>query len=564
MDDIRKILSRRQARPSPEIEVMPDPLLADLEARWRKEVARTRLPGKWAARTIAQLVGLQSSAFLLLLGGAAGSLKTSTLLINAAKYRDNKNMRSYFFRRTYPELSGGGSAIDQSLQFFPGTGATYNDSKHKWVWPSGAELYFRHCQHEKDIYAHQSSAFSNLSVDESTHWPEKMLRYLISRVRSADPSIDPEARLGTNPGGVGHSYHKKMFFGDVCPHCHPTQAPPQAALRFDARWPSDNTPLSADGIDRSVSYILSYVTDHDLLGEEYIANLKMQSAATAKGLLEGCWDIFEGQFFDCLRPSMIESIKRIKPEWWWPRWIASDYGFSVSITAALLFLHQPPCAEWPRGRVIIADEMGCQETAKEFARVILNRWVLDTNGRPVELRWKPWYLSPDSWAEKGTEDQRARPDSIGAQMNEVLGKHGHRFNRANNDRTGGALKLYTGLDEGELVICAECQETVKAFQSRIHDPEKPNDVLKVQGDPLDDYYDGARYGYMSFETHRQPEEPMNLRVALELGKLWQQDPTSAMIRTHEIIERERNHGRPTYYGGNARRRMLEAQKKRWP
>jgi hypothetical protein len=564
MDNIRKILSRRQERQFSGIQVMPDPLLADLDVRWRKEEERGRLPGKWAARTIAQLAGLQSSAFLLLLGGAAGSLKTSTLLINAAKYRDNKKMRSYFFRRTYKELEGGGSAIDQSRQFFPGTGATYNDSKHAWTWPSGAELYFRHCQHEKDVYTYQSHGMTSLSVDESTHWPEKMLRYLITRVRSADPSIDPEARLGTNPGGIGHAYHKKLFFGDVCPHCHPKMAPPQAALRFDARWPSDNKPLSQDGIDRSVSYILSYVTDHDLLGEEYVANLKMQSAATAKALLEGCWDIFEGQFFDCLRPSMIISRRELKEQWWWPRWVASDYGFSISLAVAMMFLHEPASPQYPRGRVIIADEFGCQETAKRLGRLILDRWVLDRCERAIEHRWMPWYLSPDSWAEKGTEDQKARPDSIAAQLNETLRPYGHHFNRANNDRTGGALKLYSGFEEGELVLCSECTETVKAFQDRIHDPDRPNDVLKVQGDPLDDYYDTARYGYMSFETHRGVQAPTEACIAEQLGRMWKEDPTAAMIMTQQVIERERRKGQPTYYGGSMRRRLLEWQRNRGP
>jgi hypothetical protein len=149
-------------------------------------------------------------------------------------------------------------------------------------------------------------------------------------------------------------------------------------------------------------------------------------------------------------------------------------------------------------------------------------------------------------------------------MNEVLSKYGHHFNRANNDRAGGALKLYSGLDEGELVICSECQETVKAFQTRIHDPEKLNDVLKVPGDPLDDFYDGARYLYMSFETHRQPEAPMSVRVARQIGDMWQRDPTAAMIMTQEVIERERKKAKPHYYGGSMRRRMLEGQKNRQP
>jgi hypothetical protein len=96
-----------------------------------------------------------------------------------------RTMGSYFFRRTYKELEGGDGAIDQAYRIFSQTGALgYNQSTHTWHWPSGAEFYFQHAQHEKDVYPYQGRAMSFLGIDESTHWPEKMVRYLITRNRS--------------------------------------------------------------------------------------------------------------------------------------------------------------------------------------------------------------------------------------------------------------------------------------------------------------------------------------------------------------------------------------------
>jgi hypothetical protein len=294
----------------------------------------------------------------------------------------------------------------------------------------------------------------------------------------------------------------------------------------------------------------------------------MQSPATAKALLEGCWKIFEGQYFDVWEPMrglvdgkmpengckpgcgpMVMNRRDIGEQWWWPRWGSSDYGFSISVAAAHQFVHQPESSLWPRGRVFMVDEFDCQETAKNFGRLLADRWVLDEHKQRREARWMPWYLSPDSFSEEGGGD------SLAAQINEGLGKHGVRFSSANNDREGGAMKMYTGFDSGELVICANCRNTIEAIETRIHDPKRENDVLKISGDPLDDYYDSGRYGYMTWETHRGVMPPLDIRIKEKMQELWGMDPTTAMFKAAEMIEAEKKKGQPTVYGGQARSRM---------
>jgi hypothetical protein len=504
------------------------------------------------------------------------------MLVDLIQERDYPSMRSYFFRRTYAELEGGDGAIDQSHKIFSQTGATYNSSSHTWKWPSGAEFYFRHAQHEKNVYPYQGHAMSALAIDESTHWPEKMVRYLVTRSRSTDPNLKTRIRLGTNPGNIGHTWHMKLFLGGVCPHCEPQNAPPQGVLRYDGKWPSDGQKLAIDlgdgRIERlSISYILSNVRDHSLYPASYLAKLKMQSAATSKALLAGCWKIFEGQYFDLwdaqrgMRPGMDwDEAMKIAPgfgpmvvprrvlneQWWWPRWCASDYGFSISIGAAHEAVHIPPSPGWPRGRVAVVDEFGCQETAANFAKMLLERWVLDEDKKPIERRWQPWYLSPDSFSEEG------HPDTLAGQMNSVLRPYGVNFSPASNDRQGGAMKLYTGLETGELIICENCKQTIEVFESRIHDPKKENDVLKISGDPIDDIYDCVRYLYYSFETHRGVTAPVQVRIQERIEKQWKTDPTAAMFHAGKIKEEEEQRGRPSSYsGGSAARRRIEAWEK---
>jgi hypothetical protein len=246
----------------------------------------------------------------------------------------------------------------------------------------------------------------------------------------------------------------------------------------------------------------------------------------------------------------------LKEEWWWPRWVSSDYGFTISIGAAHLFLHIPQSAEWPRGRVVIADEVGMQETAGNFARELLERWVLGTDGKPIEQRWMPWYLSPDSFREIGIGF------TLAAQMNTELQKYGVQFARADNDRVGGAMKMYTGFESGELIVCEECKKTIEAIESRVHDPEKENDVFKVPGDELDDYYDSARYGAKSWETARPVKIPRDVQVAEALGDTPQTDPTRAMALYSQFVEREKEKSSGAMYGGSARQRMEQARNRR--
>ena len=56
-------------------------------------------PPGWSARTAAQKATLASPADILFFGGAAGSLKTETMLVDAARESGNPNLRAIIFRQ---------------------------------------------------------------------------------------------------------------------------------------------------------------------------------------------------------------------------------------------------------------------------------------------------------------------------------------------------------------------------------------------------------------------------------------------------------------------------------
>jgi hypothetical protein len=113
-------------------------------------------------------------------------------------------------------------------------------------------------------------------------------------------------------------------------------------------------------------------------------------------------------------------------------------------------------------------------------------------------------------------------------MNDVLEAYNLSFGKAANDREGGATRMYSAFQSGELVICAECRTTIEAVKTRLRDPKRENDVLKVLRDPRDDYYDSARYGYYSYETMNDHVPiPAEILRRERFERLRSQDPDMA-------------------------------------
>jgi hypothetical protein len=107
--------------------------------------------------------------------------------------------------------------------------------------------------------------------------------------------------------------------------------------------------------------------------------------------------------------------------------------------------------------------------------------------------------------------------------------------------------MYQMLARGQWLISDTCPQLISAIPSRVHDPKKPGDLLKVGGDPLDDVMDSARYGLYSWVT--AAEKPWEVRRSELMGqfseKLADQSlsaaerqsvATSALIRHTQMSE----------------------------
>lgn len=466
-------------------------------------------PLGWEPRSPAQKALLDSVGIVdfALFGGAAGSLKTETLLVDAAQEYQNPKLHALIVRKTYQEMTL--DIVPKSRRLYSQMGAKYNGEEHSWTWPWGATIRFGHFESMKDCGRYYGPEFSYIGFDESTFHTEEVVRWLMTtRMRSSDPSLNLRVRLTTNPGNIGAEWHKAIFMGPHCTHCKITdESRLPGKIYRNACWPSDLVPIySADGeTPMSTMFIPGRLTDHNLLAG-YANRMKGHTEKMRKCLLEGCWESFEGQFFDCWNPgtnllkwetSQNEIGLRNSLQWFHTYFASVDWGYGKSSATAHLHVKTPD------GMTYTIDEVLAKHMdAPDFAQYLRDRWCghVDENGNEREISY--WFLSPDAWQSRGMRSDSG--NSIAEQMQRASQIP---FETASNDRKAGWMSMYTQLKSGRWKICEDkCPLLIKAIQSRVHDPDKPGDIIKIAGDPLDDIADDCRYGIHSFiQTPRKPK-----------------------------------------------------------
>src|SRR5271169_108640 len=185
-----------------------------LENSVRKASGEVYPPG-WCPKTAAQKAVLESSADILFFGGAAGSLKTETMLVDAARESNNPNLRAIIFRQQFTQMT---DIIDKTFRLYSPMGAKYVGAPSwSWTFPSGARIRLAYISTDKDIWEYLGPRYSFIGFDESTFHSEYQVRNMLGRLSSTDKTLKLRMRLGSNPGSVGAAWHKAMFLRGACP-----------------------------------------------------------------------------------------------------------------------------------------------------------------------------------------------------------------------------------------------------------------------------------------------------------------------------------------------------------
>jgi phage terminase large subunit len=398
-------------------------------------------------------------------GGARGGGKShglrSIMLMRRFQYPGSTGA---IFRKTYPELEA--NHIRPIFQAYPALRAFWNESKKLLSLPNGSTLQFCHCASEADVDLYQGREFHDLAIDEAGQWTEGMFRTLLGSNRSSKPGVKARAMLTGNPGGVGHTWLKRLF----------------VERRFsDRERPKD------------YQFIRSLVDDNQALLDndpDYIHRLESEpNEAVRRAFRYGDWDIFAGQFFGEIDRD-VHFIKPFAIPSHWARSGAYDFGYN-----------HPAAFGW-----FAVDGDGNIYMYRELvqAQLRVDQFIEKIKAHPDTQALERIIAGLDCWAVKGVT-KSGIPPTIAEEFLEA----GLVLSRAITDRIQGANQVRQYLawrdrpnQKPKLFIFNTCPITFDTISRMQTDPNRIEDVLKQDssdGDPGsgDDAYDMIRYFLMS-------------------------------------------------------------------
>ncbi len=372
----------------------------------------------------------------VLFGGAAGGGKSYGQIVDALlfalKYAGSKQL---ILRRTFAELDK--SLIRTALTVYPRDIFTLNSSSHVGKFVNGSCIDFGYCATEKDVYQYQSAEYDVIRFDELTHFTQDQYIYLISRVRGAN-SFPKQIKSSTNPGGVGHTWVKERF---VDP------APPNKC--FDG----------TQGMKRI--FIPSFVDDNKFLmaaDPNYKQRLLALPENERRALLNGDWDIFEGQYFDEFNRDL-HVCKPFPIPSEWRKYRAIDYGLDML------------ACYW-----IAVDSLRNAYVYKEFCQSNLPigsaaKAILDYTADDEDIYTT--LAPPDLWN---------RSQETGKSKAFLFEDAGLRLTKSNNDRETGWLAIKELMQKDtnggcRLHIFDNCTQLIKHLPMLQRDPRKPTDTM---------------------------------------------------------------------------------------
>lgn len=191
-----------------------------------------------------------------------------------------------YFRRTTPDLE---QIKELSEQFFRAIDkyAKFNDNKGIWKFPSagGAIFQFSHLERERDKYKHKSRAYTYIAFDELTEFTESQFDYLDTRLRTADPKLEPFLQIcaASNPDGEGLLWVRERFI---------EVAKPEEVVSIETKLQDGRT------ITYEQVYIPAKLSDNPILMEsgKYEASLMNKRPEVREALLNGNWYVVAGAY----------------------------------------------------------------------------------------------------------------------------------------------------------------------------------------------------------------------------------------------------------------------------
>lgn len=395
------------------------------------------------------LVTLPDDIFEALYGGAAYGGKT-WILVMLPLFRGFYKFRSFkgiIFRRKFPDLER--EIIRLSKQYYPSTGAKYNEQKHSWEWPEfSTYMDFGHVQHSSDISMYDSAQYNYCAFDELTHFDAYPYHYMVgSRIRPSSSFNIAIVRNGTNPGGIGQTFVYNRFVRP-CEEGHKRIVDRATGLsRIFIPAKAEDNP---------------YGLEFDPLYVKKLEIIRTVSEAEYRAKRYGDWHAFKGSVFTTFRPmrfpgepdNALHVIPPFEIPEWWPRILSIDWGKRA-------MCHAMWGALSPDRRAYIYRE-------RSWIGRDIPYWATEIRDINAERNEQPIYtiLCGSAWQKRGSE-------TIAEQFQQYSG-----LIPSSSENTAGSR--VAGLQLVHDMLRWEKAPNVKSDEE-FYDLEKANKIYRVHG-----------------------------------------------------------------------------------
>lgn len=344
---------------------------------------------------------------------------------------------------------------------------------HEWksqagivIFPNGSRIIIGHFKNESNIDSYLGLEYDIICIEEATTLTESKYKTLRDSNRTSKPNFRPRIYCSTNPGNIGHGWFKKRFI-------EPARTGNETTTRF----------------------VFATVDDNKFTDKGYKQKLEENTGWKLKAYRYGDWDIAAGQYFSNFNYNAV--VKTIpSPPVYQQVWCAMDYGWKHWTVVYLFSAYD--------GKIQIVDEFRARKQLVDQNAAEIIAMLRRHN---IELwRLESFVAGHDVFAHKGDENGK----TIAQQYEE----HGIKLTKANIDRINGAGEFLKRLGDPlreknplppSIEISTRCVNLIELIPNLQHDPNRPEDVLKMnaddEGEGGDDYYDGARYGIMEYREY---------------------------------------------------------------
>ena len=348
---------------------------------------------------------------------------------------------------------------DLRRKLFTNLGHEFSAFRGILTFNNGSRIIAGHFQNEKDIDAYLGLEYDVIGIEEATTLTTRKYQDITTCCRTSKSNWRPRIYSTTNPGGVGHAWYRTRF----------------VAPMLERR-------------ETETRFVSARVTDNRWNNPEYIRVLQGLSGWQRRAWLDGDWDIAAGQFFTTVRREVhvVTDFDDTRAREWF---CAMDYGFA-HYTVVLL-----GCTDGD-GNLFVVDEHAerlwlPQRHAPAIKAMLARHKIGD---RKLELGdLKRFVAGADVFSRQ----------SDGTTVAAQYARQGITLRPANTDRLNGWAEIMTRFGDVEanirpsLFIDQRCGRLIETLPTLQHDPNRPEDVLKIDADDDgvggDDCADSLRY-----------------------------------------------------------------------